>query len=65
MWFDQGDAMGAIAYLDKMNGTEELNKHLDKWTDFVSDKDNWNLERSIEHFEKNVNALKEIKIYTS
>ncbi|PSR55089.1 hypothetical protein AHMF7605_17050 [Adhaeribacter arboris] len=63
--FDQGAAMGAIAYLDKQNGTDELKKHLDKWNDFVSDKENWDLKRSIDHFEKNITALKEIKKYAS
>lgn len=65
LWFDQGDAMGAIAYLDKQNKTNELEKHVGKWTDFVSNKNNWDLQRSIEHFEQKVNALKEIKKYAS
>lgn len=65
LWFDQGDAMGAIAYLDKRNGTNELKLHLDNWNDFVSNKDNWDLERSIDHFEKKLRALKEVKKYVS
>jgi len=63
LWFDQGYAMGALAYLDKANGTKELNKHLKKWTDFVSNKNNWDLASSIEYFEENMNAFKEIKKY--
>lgn len=63
LWFDQSYAMGALAYLDNVNGTKELNKHLEKWRDFVSNKNNWDLEKSIEHFEKNMNGLKEIKKY--
>lgn len=61
LWFDQGDAMGALAYLDSQNGTEELKKHLESWNEFVSNKPNWDLERSIENFECNMKVWKEIK----
>lgn len=61
LWFDQGEAMGAIAYLDRQNGTNRLKKHLDKWTAFVSNKDRWDLQESIDLFEANMSALKEIK----
>ena len=61
LWFDQSDAMGAIAYLDKQNGTNELKQHLEKWTDFVSNKRTWDLDESIDHFAKNITALKELK----
>lgn len=60
LYFDQGQAIGALAYLDKTNGTNEMDKHLSKWNEFVVDKPNWGIEHSIEWFEKNVNVLKEI-----
>ena len=65
LWFDQGAAMGALAYLDSQNGTQELQKHLDNWNEFIIDKENWDLNNSINHFEKNVKALKEIKKFTN
>ncbi len=65
LWFDQDQAIGAIAYLDKVNKTNELEKHKSKWTEFVVNKPNWDLNKSIEWFEKNLNCLKEIKKYVS
>ncbi len=65
LWFDQGDAMGALAYLDKKNGTNNSEEYLKRWNDFVLNKPNWNLHRSIKNFEKNLNGLKEIKKYAS
>ena len=65
LWFDQGDAMGAVAYLDKQNGTDVLKQHLVKWSDFVSNKEMWDLDKSIGLFEDRVIALKEIKKYAS
>jgi hypothetical protein len=65
LWFDQNHAMGALAYLDKLNGTDELDKHLGSWNKFVSNKPNWELGESIEWFEKNLSCLKEIKKHVS
>jgi hypothetical protein len=65
LWFDQGDAMGALAFLDKQNGTNNLEKYLKRWNDFVLNKPNWDLHKSIENFEKSLDELKEIKIYFS
>lgn len=50
LWFDQGSAMGAIAYLDKINGTDNLAKFIPQWQCFISNKPNWHLEKSIEGF---------------
>ncbi len=65
LWFDQNNAIGALAYLDKVNNTNELEKHKANWFNFTKNKPNWELKESIEFFEKNLNCLKEIKKYVS
>jgi hypothetical protein len=42
LWFNQADAYCALEYLDK----EASAQRLEKWIEFVSDKPNWNLDRS-------------------
>jgi Family of unknown function (DUF6000) len=50
LWFDQSAAMSAVAYLDKINGTDNLAKFIPQWQSFMSNKPNWNLEKSVEGF---------------
>jgi hypothetical protein len=50
LFFDQGDAMGALAYLDTVNQTQNLERFIPSWEKFVADKPNWRLTRSIESF---------------
>lgn len=61
LWFDQGDAMGALAHLDKQNESNELSKHLEKWAEFVSNKSQWDLDSSITLFEEKMIDMKEMK----
>lgn len=44
LWFDQGDAMAALIWLDNKNDSTLIkdNNYMDKWTDFVGNKPNWN-----------------------
>ena len=42
LWFDQAVAYCALEYLDK----DAAEQRLEKWNDFVSDKPNWDLEKS-------------------
>ena len=65
LWFDQNQAIGALCYLDKVNNTNELEKHLKNWNKFSSNKPNWTIEESIEIFERNLNCIKEIKKFVS
>ncbi|MBF9253235.1 hypothetical protein I2I11_08025, partial [Pontibacter sp. 172403-2] len=58
LWFEQNHAMAALAYLDKQNASEELEKHLSNWTNFVSNKNSWDLNESIVSFEKEMKALR-------
>jgi hypothetical protein len=57
LWFDQGEVMAALAYLDKKNGTDKLARYLPLWRAFVADKKSWDLGKSIAFFEENMNTL--------
>ena len=58
--FDQGDAMGALSYLDRLNGTNLLSKHLDAWSKFIVDKDSWTLASSVARFDETMTKLHEL-----
>jgi hypothetical protein len=51
LWFDQGDAIAAVAYLDKLNGSSKLGQFLPQWEEFVRGKPSWNLLDSITRFD--------------
>jgi len=51
LWFDQGDAMAAVAYLDKLNGSSKLGQFVPQWEVFVGGKPSWNLQDSITRFD--------------
>ena len=61
LWFDQGDAMGALAYLDRLNGTKNVERHMIAWNEFAKTKANWNLSGSIARFEESMKTLHEVK----
>ena len=42
LWFDQVAAMGALAYLDRVNGTTEAQGLLPKWLRFLDHRLSWN-----------------------
>ena len=56
-YFDQGSAMAALSYLDRLNGTSMVVQHLDAWNQFVLEKPHWNLNDSIVHFNKIMHTL--------
>ncbi len=56
--FDQGSAMGAVAYLDEVNGTEELGKFVASWDEFVGERTNWRLEHVCESFARRMQRVK-------
>lgn len=60
LWFDQGSVMAALAYLDTVNETSLLAGYVSKWEDYVADKPNLDLSRSIEHFAELEEALRSI-----
>lgn len=57
LWFDQADDFCALEYLNK----DQANKLLDKWNSFLADKENWNLQRSRELFNRCVLTLDKIR----
>ena len=57
LWFDQGVAMGAVAYLDRANGTNELGRFMPQWQQFVEDKPNWDLHGYIAGFSANMDRV--------
>jgi hypothetical protein len=59
--FDQGDAMGALAYIDTVNQTQNLERFIPSWEKFVSDKPNWDLTRSIESFARQMEEVLRIQ----
>lgn len=61
LWYDQGDAMGALNFLDTINNTNNLEAYMDVWNDFVSNKPNWNLDRSLDVFKSQIEEFKNLK----
>lgn len=60
LWFDQREAMQAIAYLDKINNTNHLEHHWDNWLKFISNKPYWEEEITTERLEKQIEVIKAI-----
>lgn len=60
--FDQGEAMGAIAVLDRANGTDILSAYLPAWEAFVADKPSWSLEKSIEMFRRQHDGIHALRV---
>lgn len=60
LWFDQSEAMGAIAYLDSVNGTKELSQFVARWDAFIQNKPQWNLARSSATFSQQMLHLEQI-----
>ena len=50
LWYDQADAMAAIAFLDDRNGTSNLASLMTKWNTFMANKPNWNLDQATAQF---------------
>jgi hypothetical protein len=61
LWFDQGDALGALAYLDRLNGTSIAALHMGAWIKFVENKSNWNLAGYDVRFEECMAILQGLK----
>jgi hypothetical protein len=50
LWFDQAEAIAAIAYLDQVNGTKDLSLFDERWKAFVQNKPDWDLTGSTQKF---------------
>ncbi len=57
LWFDQADAFCALEYLDKA----ESEKFLALWDEFITDKNNWDLERSRKGFQFRIESIQNIQ----
>lgn len=62
LWFDQADAMAAIAMLDRRNGTDVLASYLPAWNAYVSNKPHWDLDKSIEWFRLRHEGLEALRV---
>ena len=59
--FDQRIAMSALSWIDKKNGTNEMDSFLPKYQDWVLDKYSQDINQSIAHFEKQIEQMNKIK----
>lgn len=60
LWFDQGDAMAALWYLDQHNGTDILTEFLPAWEEFNANK-HWGLERCHQWFADQMKAIQRLR----
>ncbi len=61
LWFDQGDAMAAIAYLDRQKGTDVISDLMPLWTKFVKNKNEWNLDSYIQSLDESMSAIEVLR----
>jgi hypothetical protein len=59
--FDQGDALAALIYIDKVNGMTHHESHLESWQTFTADKPNWDLREIVVRFERKISLLEGIR----
>lgn len=59
--FDQRNAMSTLKWTDQLNGTNEIEKYLELYKDWSSDKYAQNLEHSFEGFKSQMESLNKIK----
>lgn len=57
LWFDQGEVMAALGYLDRQNGTNIRAEYLARWEGFIANKPNWSLAQSDGTFEKRMATI--------
>lgn len=63
LYFDQGDAMATLAYLDFENGTKNRVRHTPQWKEFVKNKQyGWELDSYIPLFHKKIEAINKLKL---
>ena len=59
--FDQGQALAAISYLDKVNGTNNLSQYIERWNEFIAEKDHLELINIERNFSNSIHAINIIK----
>jgi hypothetical protein len=65
LYFDQEYVMGALLYLDKINGTRNGDKQREHWDIFKKVRNSNDEERIAEFFEEQIQKLKELNQYSS
>lgn len=58
--FDQAEALSAVAYLDEINSTDELNAFVSRWQSFVADKPDLHFEQNHSEFSKAMERIKNL-----
>ena len=61
LWFDQGEAMEALTYLDKINNTNLVSKHSENWIKFIANKPNWSKKITTDRLESQLALIKKIQ----
>ncbi len=64
LWFEQKSALEAVKYLDKINGTNDLQRYLLNWNRFIENKPYWKEELDTEGIEKIIDDIDKIKRYS-
>ncbi|HEY9104814.1 DUF6000 family protein [Chitinimonas sp.] len=58
LYFDQGEALAALLYLDEQNKTERAAAHGAAWGNFTADKPHWNLQSCVKHFAETMSIIR-------
>ena len=61
LWFDQSEAMEALAYIDKINNSNLIDKHKTNWLKFIQNKPNWKAEINTEYLENYIEFINKVK----
>jgi hypothetical protein len=61
LWFDQGQALAALLYLDELLGSNKAAQFLELWQQFVSNKPNWDLADFNKGFRNSIKTLQEVR----
>lgn len=65
LYFDQEYVMGAIFYLDKLNGTSNADRHRENWQNLKKIWNSKNEKRTADFFEEQMPRLRELNNYNS
>ena len=60
LWYDQKSVMQALAYLDRINGTHNLEKYYPQYLEFIENKPNWGNEISTTKLEERIALIKDL-----
>jgi hypothetical protein len=61
LFFDQKEALTAVKYLDEINGTNNYDKYLVAWCNFIKNKQNWKMEITTDSLASDIEGIAEIK----